>query len=179
MIVEGIVWCMGSMSQKSGDESESAAYELARQSFWILERAYRYNVWARLMGDVEVYRMESWIFGNWLWSCRSAKWAVVSIIIYWWLRQRPSIQKSAGIKHPIGGNGWFVWADLRLIQHKRSISPWKDELDARGFANWGWKTASSRWLKNACLPCPGQYFSSTKTNRFASLKWSPINCPYM
>ena len=114
------------------------------------------------MGNVEVYRMESWRFGNWLRSCLSSKWAVVSIFIYWWLRQRPSIQKSARTKHPKGGNGWFVRADSHAIKHGRSISSWKDELDAHELTNWGWKTASHWWLKNSRLACHWQYCFGTK-----------------
>ena len=41
MIVEGIVWCMGSKSRKSGNELESAVYGIAIQLFWIVDRAYR------------------------------------------------------------------------------------------------------------------------------------------
>ena len=40
------------------------------------------------------------------------------------------------------------------------------------------KKASHWWLKNDRLACRGQYFSSTKSDRFASPKWSHINCPY-
>ena len=96
---------------------------------------------------------------------------------YWLLGHHPSIQKLAQTNHPKGVNGWFVRAGLHGIQHGRGIFSWNDELDAHGFANWGWKTASCRWLKNAPLEFPGQYFSSFKNDRFASPKWSPINCP--
>ena len=69
----------------------------------------------------------------------------------------PIHSKIRSNKSPKRGNGWFVWANLHAIQHGRSISSWKYELDARGFTNWGWKTASHRWLKKACLACPVQF----------------------
>ena len=179
MIVEDIVWCMGLRSGKSGDEPESAAYGLAWQPFWIVERSYRYNVWAFLMGNVQVYCMESWIFGNILGSCGSAKWAVVSIIIFRWFGQRPSIQKSAQTKHPKRRNEWFVRANFHAIQHWGSISSWKDEWDSRGFTNWGWKTASRRLSKNARLACPGQYFSSTKKRLFCQSRVESHQLPLL
>ena len=53
--------------------------------------------------------------------------------------------------------------DFYVIQHGRSTSSWNDKLDARGFENWGCKTASRLWLKNARLNCPGWFFLLKKT----------------
>ena len=55
-------------------------------------------------------------------SWGSSKWASVSIIIYRWLGQRPSIQKSARTNHPKGGNWWFVRIGLHGIQQRIIIS---------------------------------------------------------
>ena len=179
MIVEDILWCMGSRSQKLGNRSESAAYGLARELFWIVEQAYRYNVWACLMGNVEVYHMESWRFGNRLRSCGSVKWAVVSIIIYRRLGQRPSIQKLARTNHPKGGNGWFVQADLHGIQHGRGISSWIDELDARGLQTEVENGFSSMIEKRPSGIPRAVFFEYTKTIVLPVLSGVPSIAPNM
>ena len=131
------------------------------------------------MGNVEVYRMESWRFRKRLQSCGSTKLAVVSIIIYLWIAQCSSIQKSARTKHPKGGSGWFVPADLHMIQNGRSISSWKDELDAHEFKNWGWKTASHRLLKKDRLACQGKFFLVQKNTVFPVLSGFPWIAPIL
>ena len=69
----------------------------------------------------------------------------------------PITSKLGSNKAPKRGKWVVCFSRLHAIQHRRSISSWKDELDERGFTNWGWKTASRWWLKKACLACPVQF----------------------
>ena len=50
------------------------------------------------------------------------------------------IHSKIGSNKPPKSGKWVVCSSwFARYQHGRSISSWNDELDARGFANWGWK----------------------------------------